>query len=510
PSVVAGGSYQIIGFGGSVHDFGTVGFPQDIRNCSKCHDGADSATPQGDNWKTQPTKEACGSCHDNVNFATGLNHAGGVQVSNSTCVGCHAQGGAAGPVENSHVIPEKVAGAKFKFNLVSVTGGNTPVVKFSVTDPTNGNAPYNITTDTAFTQVPSGVSRLALIVGWNTVEFSNVSSGVNPGQPITVFPTPTCGGPASGGAPASTDWVCTGPAAGVYTLTKQTALPAGAAGTGRVGLEGHPAAQDKTGAWTVRVPVKSVVKDFAITGTLTARRNVVDIAKCDKCHDQLSLHGANRTDEPQLCVICHNPSDTDVNRRPKTGGVPNAALTADGKKMEAIDFKGLIHAIHAGRKDDPATTTVEGHGFRNKGIVVYGFGGSVNDFSHIRFPGILSDCAACHVAGTSGSYELAGIWQTPTASGILGSTIDAAPTATDAATLATELANQALALKISPTAAVCSSCHDSTLSQAHMEVNGGLFSATQASIANGGTIESCALCHGPSRIADVKKVHGVK
>jgi hypothetical protein len=144
-----------------------------------------------------------------------------------------------------------------------------PVIEFSVTDPTNSDAPYNITTDPAFTQVPSGVSRIALVVGWSTTDFANNTSGVNPAQPITVFPTPTCGGPASGGAPASADWTCTGPVAGVYTLTKLTALPAGATGTGRVGFEGHPAALDTAvpPAYTVRAPVKSVVKDFVITGT---------------------------------------------------------------------------------------------------------------------------------------------------------------------------------------------------------------------------------------------------
>ena len=44
-----------------------------------------------------------------------------------------------------------------------------------------------------------------------------------------------------------------------------------------------------------------------------ARRLVVDIAKCDVCHDVLSLHGNNRTDEPGVCAVCHNPNATDVN-----------------------------------------------------------------------------------------------------------------------------------------------------------------------------------------------------
>jgi len=42
PSVLAGGTYAV----GS-HDFSDVKFPQDIRNCTKCHDGADAETPTG-------------------------------------------------------------------------------------------------------------------------------------------------------------------------------------------------------------------------------------------------------------------------------------------------------------------------------------------------------------------------------------------------------------------------------------------------------------------------------
>ena len=48
-------------------------FPQDVRNCTRCHDGTAGSpiyTPQGDNWKIQPSMQACGACHDNVYFGT--------------------------------------------------------------------------------------------------------------------------------------------------------------------------------------------------------------------------------------------------------------------------------------------------------------------------------------------------------------------------------------------------------------------------------------------------------
>jgi OmcA/MtrC family decaheme c-type cytochrome len=162
----------------------------------------------------------------------------------------------------------------------------------------------------------------------------------------------------------------------------------------------------------------------------------------------------------------------------------------DGKPEESIDLKTMIHAIHAGESDKG--------GFRTKGITIYGFGGSVNDFSGVVFPGKLNDCSTCH-AGTS--YQLTGVWAVPTASGIMATTFSTGASTTDPSDN----------LRITPTAAVCSSCHDSAQAKTHMQnaVNGGNFSATQAAI-KAATEEACSFCHGPGKAIDVQVVHGVK
>ena len=49
-------------------------YPQDIRNCTKCHDGSSTATRQdraGRQLVNKPNALACGACHDGINFATG-------------------------------------------------------------------------------------------------------------------------------------------------------------------------------------------------------------------------------------------------------------------------------------------------------------------------------------------------------------------------------------------------------------------------------------------------------
>jgi cytochrome c553 len=64
---------------------------------------------------------------------------------------------------------------------------------------------------------------------------------------------------------------------------------------------------------------------------------------------------------------------------------------------------------------------------------------------------------------------------------------------------------------VSPNAAVCSSCHTDTVAREHMQLNGGDFNAgkTVEGTMISSSIETCALCHGPGRVADVKLVHGV-
>jgi OmcA/MtrC family decaheme c-type cytochrome len=48
-------------------------FPQDIRNCTKCHnDTAPKVAPQATNFKNVPSRLACGACHDGIDWATGL------------------------------------------------------------------------------------------------------------------------------------------------------------------------------------------------------------------------------------------------------------------------------------------------------------------------------------------------------------------------------------------------------------------------------------------------------
>ncbi len=473
PSVQAGGEYVVYGFRDSRHDYSHVEYPQNPANCIKCHAGTatagltaigtDVVTQNGDNWTEVPTMAACGSCHDDVDFAS---HAGG-QADNSGCRSCHSVSGFAGSPADSHRDPILAAMDEFIVSIDSVSStapGENPVVTFSVTD--EAGSPYDLATDPAW----SG-ARLSLGLAWNTLDFANTENGeAHPSYASTNLLS---------GATANGD--------GSYSVVADVPIPDGtgpfgyrASGSGMATIEGR-ARKDigEDGDSNVQnIPFQQPHQFFSIdepNGQAVARREVVDITKCNACHGVKSNHGGNRTNNIAGCTGCHNPRNTDIAVRPQaTPPLP------DGKSEESIHFKTMIHGIHASA-------------VRESPLVVAGFRGSIHVFDeeHVQYPGTISNCQTCHV---DDSHEL------PLPASALATTID---TGDDAADPADDT-------MVTPVAATCSSCHDSTLAIAHMEQNGGDFSATQASISSGASTETCTVCHGPGRTASVSAVHGLE
>ncbi|HEY2872837.1 MAG TPA: hypothetical protein VGJ56_13020, partial [Reyranella sp.] len=64
----------------------------------------------------------------------------------------------------------------------------------------------------------------------------------------------------------------------------------------------------------------------------------------------------------------------------------------------------------------------------------------------------------------------------------------------------------ATSLVQSPTVTVCSACHDSPDAISHFQVNGAAFYQARGTAITG-TNESCLVCHGTGRIADIAVVH---
>ena len=467
--------YVIIGFGGTEHDYSDIEWTQDPRNCQTCHEEDDDNTPQASNWRLVQTRAACGTCHydDGVpdsgnDFAIedGVHPFGLAFTDDTQCAGCHGPNSTVqdGRIQVAaiHEIPTQLASAEFQYNILNITNtavGESPVVQFSVTDPTNGDAAYDIQTDPEFTTCDFGASRLAISIGWDTTDYTNTGSGNTPAQPVSINPLTECGG-------TSTD-----NGDGTFTVTSPVAVPADVTGTLAVTMDGHPAV-DIDGT-IERIAVTNAVEYAVVTDTeAQPRRNAVAIERCDECHNQLAMHGNNRTDEPEVCVVCHNPNATDINRRnpPCSDNI--------GADDVSIDMKRMIHLLHAS-------------GETGVPYEVCGFGNSTHIYN-VEYPGALNNCEGCHEPG--GYYPV-----DPAA--VLGTTVD----------VGADPASPIDDVVISPNASVCSSCHVSDLAKTHMEQNGADFAATKAAdstlISSGA--ESCQLCHGEGRSAGVDEVHGV-
>ena len=174
------------------------------------------------------------------------------------------------------------------------------------------------------------------------------------------------------------------------------------------------------------------------------RREVVSMEKCNTCHDTLALHGGQRFNV-QECLICHRPNNNDHEVRPEEEG-----------PAESIDMRWMIHRIHTGH-------------LLEEDFIVYGYRGSVHDYSHVGYPGDLRKCAACHDSGTYGVPAPAGSAEVETLRSYYTPT--------------------------QPAAAACLACHDSVDAAAHAFVNTAPFG------------ESCAACHGDNRDYSVDAVH---
>jgi len=309
-----------------------------------------------------------------------------------------------------------------------------------------------------------GPSRLVVGIAWDTSDYHN-NGASTPG-----LPSSTNAIPCSGGTP-----VAVAGQPGVFSVTSPTAIPANAGGSLAATMDGH-AAVDIDGSLE-QIAVTNAIGYAAIgMNPLVTRRNAVDIAKCDDCHNQLSMHGNNRTDNIEVCVTCHAPNATDINRRADPC-VTDLGTTDDN----TIDMKVMIHALHAA---DYTKEPYEACGFR------FPSGGTAHTFDFV-YPGKLNNCEGCHVE--DGFYPV-----DPTV--VLGTTVDA----NDPATPMDDVV-------VSPNSAICSSCHVSDLAANHMIQNGGDFSATKDADSNlvSSGVETCQLCHGPGASADTAEMHSV-
>jgi OmcA/MtrC family decaheme c-type cytochrome len=448
PSVQAGGKYEIIGHNQDVSDWSTVVFPADVRRCEVCH--VPGASTQADLY-LKPTRAACGACHDNVNFATGQNHVDLPQVTDNECANCHVPQGELefdASIKGAHTIPEEsTTRPGMNFEILKVdngTAGNTPTITFTLRDNSGAGIPLSSLT--------ASPGRLAAVMAGPTTDYGYTSFGSDVTTPGYVSENILQGG------------TCTDD--GTCTYTFKHAIPANATGTYAIGLEGRrgltllPGTQKQM---TTEYGAINKVTYFSVDGsTVAPRRKVVDIANCNKCHSFLSLHGENRN-QIEMCVLCHNPSENDSSQRPNAQDAAQKAMPPQG-----VDFAYMIHRIHTGEQ-----MLADGGSY-----TIVGFGGSVNDFSEVRYPamsrsgatGERRNCEMCHVNGSENLPLQAGLNQVTNP--------------------------QALINPAGPATTACTGCHVSTSAASHALAQ----TTTQLG-------ESCEVCHGSDAQFSVSRIH---
>ncbi|MGA7179392.1 MAG: OmcA/MtrC family decaheme c-type cytochrome [Thiobacillaceae bacterium] len=333
-----------------VNGFQEVGFPQDLRNCTKCHtsdtkiagrtdpttggpDGtvAAVATPQGDNWMNVPTKEACLTCHDDtlqtspqhVMLSTGqlnnwytLHSSLGITTASSdaSCAQCHGPNGIA-PVAGFHWNQQIANRANYQYNILSATvkapttsATGTVTVKYSITNPNTGT-PYNLTADCSGactnTNLFGNVSLLFGYYNMNTAKtVADYTSYNNSGSVSAGVTTGTANGDGTYGVtmtiPKNTSTQKAQGTTARLLMYGQVLEPAVSVSDHKTALPAlttlPPGVTTAPAVKTLFAPVAPVVAslDTSVSGTPVPRRNVVTDYSCDNCHGVLGgVSGSN-------------------------------------------------------------------------------------------------------------------------------------------------------------------------------------------------------------------------
>ena len=281
----------------------------------------------------------------------------------------------------------------------------------------------------------------------------------------------------------------------------------------------------------------------------TGRRAIVEDARCNACHQELgtftedAFHAGQRNDGT-TCSWCHTPN-----------------RASGGWSADSVYF---VHAIHAGAKRSTeftwhaATATSSFAEVKYPGVLNFCEGchipGAVNfenAASEAALPNRLYRTFAAgsfsgHVGDTFTNYSGAGcatLTQSSPADAVAVHTLAPyfPPTATGTSTpnygpafsfnaganpsngctpggtpftigagqstadVAAANAAYQTNLVVSPITSVCFACHDTSPAMAHFELNGGSIYTARSTALN--TIETCIICHGSGRIADIAEVH---
>lgn len=540
-------------------------YPQDLRNCTTCHDNSSAApnttkTAQGDNWKNVPSRVACGGCHDGINFDTGkgvtmadaaadltsspYGHPGGAQADDTKCALCHS----AAAIDTVYHLP--------------------------VTPPAPGNA-LALTGGTPYTNaawLASGASVGRLPAGAITVGYDIKSVSVNASnQPVMVFciklngactafntfdPTKAVGTqeifPNFFGSP-SLNLVFAVPQDGItapadfnasVSASLRSLWNGKATGTGAGTLSAPDANNYYTATLTgVTIPANAKMLtgglgfDYTLTSSLPlTQSNLADYPVTPATATGLNPNMPNLMGG--LIVIAPNAQKVATGYTGRRPIVENARCQACHQQLGPFTEE----AFHAGQRNDgttcawchtpnqntngwsgDSTSYIHAIHAAAKRTVPFNWhaASATEGFFDIGFPGVLRDCQTCHLPGTYDFSAAASKTALPnrlyravaTGTPAAGVTISPYVIAGNnyggnfsfSAATGVTTAAAATTLVNSPIATACFACHDDKVTTSHMQANGASIYTPRSTAL--GQVEQCMVCHGPGSIADIAVVH---
>ncbi|MEZ9819420.1 OmcA/MtrC family decaheme c-type cytochrome [Shewanella sp. 10N.286.45.A1] len=441
--------YKVIGYGGGVHNYGKVMYPQKpAADCSACHVTGDDAPANSDLFLSNQSNTACIACHTTMPKAY---H----DPSNENCMSCHVEDGYARSGAEAHDDATKAynlskeysatfsnikpAGQGLSFDVQLLDEAGSPIAKEFIYQKGYSNPYIVISWDIdadypAYTTGSKYSERRISLYDTSQATYDSASKTFNVTSQNIVLPTDI-----------------NGKSFELLPVVK-TCFKKG--GYGRPVVEAMSCYDDEgsiasnaKAAYIQDEPMRFIWNNGQSEEPAVARRAIVEDAKCDSCHGAEFYHDSNGVN----CQACHT-SDKSLK------DVTNDAGEVVGTKPTSFAYK----AHHA-----------DGHYLKYSGVQ----SGTV----------LKTDCATCHTDdGITLGRATDRVWTYPSN-----------PSEAKSATIF-----------VSSDAGTCLSCHQKYLSDAgksHIVTNGGILDGTDAADVRNRAKEACATCHSPGQI---KELHG--
>lgn len=437
--------YKVIGYGGGVHNYGDVTYPQNpAADCAACHETGEDAPADAELFLANQSNTACIACHTTMPKAY---H----DPSNENCMSCHIEEGYARSAAEAHGDATKrykeSQGYSAKFSNINVAGD---VLTFDVQILNEKGEPVA----KEFIANPSKYTKSSIYFSWDIDKdypaytpntkyaargFALTNTAVSTYDEATkTFSIDSTNNRDQLHIPSDLEGKSVELFAGVATCFKK-------GGYGRPLVEPIPCEYDvekpdvllTPSAYIQDEPLRFTWNGKDTTEAAKERRDIIDTTKCMGCHNQEIVHYDNGVN----CQACHTPD------------------------------KGLSETYWGSGKFVPTNFAYKAH--KADGHYLKGSGTILK-----------SDCSTCHTAdGIKLGRASERVWQDVNAEGE--------------------------AVWASSDAGACLTCHRPTdpwfkeSTRAHIETNGGVLDGTkdEALLAT----ESCSTCHSPEQ---VMQAHG--